>query len=149
MTEENTTEVKKKSSRINHYLTAAGVVVLGGVISTIATCENAPTVVRGIVLEEKSVPPKEKSVASEEASSLSKELGSEDEGDGDGSYSESSTGCSHTVGGRNGYAVDGCSSGYHCESHDYATGKDGMGPTKTSYSCVSDSPPDYSSGGKW
>ncbi|MBI4981524.1 hypothetical protein HZC30_08295 [Candidatus Woesearchaeota archaeon] len=62
MTDEDITKVKKKFRRIYKYSAAAGTVILGGVISTIATCEKAPTVVRGIVLEEKYVPSKEKSV---------------------------------------------------------------------------------------
>lgn len=79
--------------------------------------------------------------------------GCETEGDDDGSYSgSSSTGCSYTVGGNKvepGRTVSGCPSGEHCESYTYTSGKNEMGPTKTGYSCVSDSPPDNSSGGKW
>ncbi|MBI4453939.1 hypothetical protein HY636_04825 [Candidatus Woesearchaeota archaeon] len=74
-----------------------------------------------------------------------------EEGD-NGDYSSSSTGCSYIVGGNkveSGETVSGCPSGYHCESYNYTTRKDGMGPTKTSYSCVSDSRPNHSSGGIW
>lgn len=64
-----------------------------------------------------------------------------DEGD-NGSGGSSSNGCTHNVGGKAGYAESGCSSGYHCESYTYTSGKDGMGPTKTSYHCVSDTSDD-------
>lgn len=80
------TEVQKKSSRIYHYLTGVGVAILGGIISTIATCEKAPTVVRGVVLEEKHVPATGNSVVGEEKESPTPKLTTEKKESGKQEY---------------------------------------------------------------
>jgi hypothetical protein len=69
--------------------------------------------------------------------------GCEDE-NGDGGSSSGSSGCSHNVGGKGGYAESGCSSGYHCEDKEVSNKSETS--THTVSSCVSDTPPDNSGG---
>lgn len=91
MTEEaKKEENKKKPSRIYNYLIGAASLVAAGAITTIATCEENPTVVRAVVLEEKYVPSKEKSSANEEkdVSESSKEKSDASEGDVSGSLKD-------------------------------------------------------------
>lgn len=67
-------------------------------------------------------------------------------GDDDGTYSDSQ-GCSHLVGGKNGYMEDGCSGNTYCECRDVSNKSETS--THTVCSCVSDnssSEPGYDKG---